>query len=260
MKARRPDRNTPGRGKAGEDLGIRLNRILSMSGLVSRRKADELITQGRVRVNGKVVTELGTRALWGRESITVDGKEIPWSQKKLYLMLNKPFGYISSLRDPLGRPTVRELLSDIEERIYPVGRLDVDSLGLLLLTNDGLWASRLTHPGYGLRRTYKAIVKGSISEEALSLLEGGVELEDGPSGPAKISVLKKGGKSTTLRITISQGRNRQVRRMLAAVGYEVVHLLRIGFGPLALGDLKMGKYRHLSREELEAINKLVGLS
>jgi len=244
-----PERTTP----------QRLNQILSAAGLTSRRKADQWIENGRVRLNGRRITALGTRAVWGRDRIEVDGSEIPGPTQRTYLVINKPFGYICSLNEPEGRPLVTDLIKDIPQRVYPVGRLDFDSMGLLLLTNDGEWAHRLTHPSYQTPRTYKATVEGVVSDEALDLLSRGVALEDGPTLPAKITLIKKGGGHTLLRITITQGKNRQIRRMLDAVGYTVIHLIRIGFGTLALGDLKVGEYRYLEHEEVGELKKFVKL-
>ncbi len=259
-KATKRSSEKKGRGNSSRADPIRINRILSMAGVTSRRKADEMISAGRIAVNGLIVSEPGTKASWGKDSITVDGLAIPGLPDKIYLMLNKPFGYICSMSDPEGRPLVTDLITGIKERIYPVGRLDFNSLGLLLLTNDGEWTRRLTHPSFGLRRTYKATVAGMISQEALNLLERGVILEDGPSGPAKVTLIKAHARQSILRLTISQGRNRQIRRMLEAVGYDVIHLVRIGFGPLALGDLKIGQFRHLTEEEVSAMNQIVGLA
>ena len=174
-------------------------------------------------------------------------------------MLNKPFGYMCSLNDPEGRPIVIDLLQHLGQRVYPVGRLDFDTLGLLLLTNDGEWAHRVTHPSYQIPRTYKATVYGRITDEAIGLLRKGVMLEDGPSGRTKAEVISRNEKRSNVRITITQGKNRQVRRMLEAVGYKVIHLVRIGFGTLALGDLKIGDYRHLKTEEVASLKNLVGL-
>ena len=155
----------------------RINKILSLAGLSSRRKADELIKAGRVMLNGHTVKKLGSRAIWGKESISVNGKEIPGPSERIYLMLNKPFGYISSLNDPEGRPVAVDLLKDVTERVYSVGRLDFDSLGLLLFTNDGEFSHRLTHPRYHVPRIYKVTVKGLISEDALKSLRNGVQLD-----------------------------------------------------------------------------------
>jgi len=237
----------------------RINWILSAAGLTSRRKADTLILQGRVTVNGRVVRELGTRAIWGEDRIQVDGRDVPSPPEKIYLMLNKPFGYIASLEDPEGRPVVIDLIRDIKARVYPVGRLDFDSLGLLLMTNDGEWAYRLTHPRYRMPRTYKITVRGGVSHEAVNALENGVMLEDGPSGPARVSLITGQPQKTLLRMTITQGRSRQVRRMLEAVGYDVIHLIRIGYGNLELGNLKVGKYRFLEPDEVDGLKRSVGL-
>lgn len=237
----------------------RINKILSMAGVVSRRKADDLIRAGRVSVNGRNITKFGSKALWGVDRIRVDGEEIPEPAEKIYLMLNKPFGYICALEDPQGRPVVTSLLKDEKKRVYPVGRLDFDSLGLLLLTDDGEWAHRLMHPRYRIPRTYKVTLRGDVSEEALEILRKGVELEDGFSGPAKTTLVRRDNRSSVLRMTIAIGKNRIVRRMIEAVGYEVVHLLRTGFGSLELGNLKIGQYRPLETHELETMKKMVGL-
>ncbi|RLC32271.1 MAG: pseudouridine synthase [Deltaproteobacteria bacterium] len=237
----------------------RINRIISLAGLASRRKADDWIRFGRVTVNNRAVTAPGTRAVWGSDSIKVDGKEIPGPSPRLYLMLNKPFGYVCTLKDPQGRPLVTDLLHGITRRLYPVGRLDFDSLGLLLFTNDGYWAYRLTHPSYEIPRTYKAVVEGTITGKAMNLLRKGVQLEDGPAGPSKIALISADEKRSLIRMTITQGRSRQVRRMLEAVGYRVVHLIRTGFGSLRLGNLKVGHYRFLENEEIDEMKRMVGL-
>lgn len=247
-------------GATNQDRPLRLNRILSLAGLTSRRRADQWILAGRVSVNGRVVREVGTKAFWGRDRIVVDGKEISGPSRRLYLMLNKPFGTICTLSDPQGRPLVTDLLHDINERVYPVGRLDFDTMGLLLLTNDGEWAFRLTHPSYRIPRVYKVTVSGVISPKALRDLSRGVSLEDGPSGPAGITLIEGSGDRSVFRMTITRGKSRQVRRMVETVGLRVVHLIRIGFGSLALGDLKVGRYRHLEPEEVAAMKRLAGLS
>ena len=190
----------------------------------------------------------------------VDGAEIPRPSPRTYLMLNKPFGYLCTLNDPGGRPVVSDLLKDVSPRLYPVGRLDFDSLGLLLMTDDGEWAHRLAHPSYRVPKTYKITVNGIIPENVLKLLRKGVDLEDGHSGPAKVVFLKQEGGKSLLRMTITSGRKRIVRRMLESVGYPVVHLIRTGFGLLELGDLKIREYRHLETHEVEAMKKMVGLA
>jgi 23S rRNA pseudouridine2605 synthase len=232
---------------------------LASAGLTSRRKADEWIKAGRVKVNGQVVNELGARAAWGVDRIEVDCEGIPKPGARLYLLLNKPFGYICTLKDPQGRPLVTDLLRDIPQRVYPVGRLDFDTLGLLLLTNDGEWAYRMMHPRYQVPRTYKVTVAGEITDEAVRLLRKGVQLEDGPSGRSRAAVISRNPRQSILRITITQGKSRQVRRMLDAVGYETVHLIRTGFGNLTLADLKVGEYRHIETEEVVSLKKMVGM-
>jgi 23S rRNA pseudouridine2605 synthase len=240
-------------------LSQRVNRILSLAGITSRRKADEWIQAGRVTVNGEVLRQPGAKAVWGIDDIRVDGKPVPNLSDRLYLMLNKPFGYVSSLRDPEGRPVVTDLLPGINERVYPVGRLDFDSLGLLLLTNDGEWAHRLTHPRFHVSKTYKVTVEGEVSEATLRRLRNGVYLEDGFSEPAKASLIGRHGDQTDLRITVTSGKKRLVRRMIEAVDCRVVHLIRTGFGVIELGNLKIGRYRRLEPEEVEAMKKLTGL-
>jgi pseudouridine synthase len=206
-----------------------------------------------------VLREPGTRALWGIDSIKVDGQEIPGPFERVYLMLNKPFGYICALSDPAERPIVSDLLKDIRERVYPVGRLDFDTLGLLLLTNDGEWAHRLTHPRYHVPRTYKLTLEDKITDKALNRLKRGIRLEDGPTGPCKVTPIQRDEQKSILRMTIAMGRSRMLRRMLDEVGYKVIHLIRTGFGSLELGDLKIGDYRYLESHEIQAMKKMVGM-
>lgn len=237
----------------------RVNRILSMAGAASRRKADEYIKNGRVTLNGRRIFELGTKAVWGTDSIKLDGKEVPGPSDRKYIMLNKPFGYITSLTDPEGRPVITDLIKDIPDRLYPVGRLDFDSIGLLLLTNDGDFSYRLTHPKYHVPKTYKVTVDGRVNDETLRRLEDGVELDDGFSGRSKAGIIRQSGSRTVIRLTISQGRNRLVRRMVETVGCKVIQLMRTGFGGLELGNLKIGKYRYLAPEEISDLKQSVGL-
>ena len=210
-------------------------------------------------VNGQLVTEPGVRALWGFDSIIVDGQEIPKPTQRTYVMLNKPFGYICALSDPQRRPLVSDLLKEIPQRVYPVGRLDFDTLGLLLLTDDGEWAHRLTHPRYRVPRTYKVTVAGPLTDDAIRELRKGVPLEDGESAGSKLTLIARNERQSIIRMTITQGKSRQVRRMLEAVEYRVIHLIRTGFGMLGLGSLKVGEYRHLETEEVATMKKLVGL-
>lgn len=238
---------------------MRVNRILSLAGLTSRRKADDWIKSGRLQVNGNVITDPGVKAVWGTDDIRIDGAKIPAPSSRLYLMLNKPFGYISTLDDPQGRPLATDLLKGVPDRVYPVGRLDFDSLGLLLFTNDGEWAYRLTHPRYGVPRTYKVTVAGEITEEAVNRLKKGVRI-DGEALRARVAVLSRKADRSLLRMTIAQGKSRQVRRMCEAVGFKVIHLIRTSFGTLTLGDLKVGEYRFLEHEEVAAMRRLVKLT
>jgi 23S rRNA pseudouridine2605 synthase len=249
----------PPRKTSGNLKIQRLNKVLSAAGITSRRKADEWIIKGRVTVNGQLITQLGFRVAYGEDRICVDGKELQAPLERVYIMLNKPFAYISSLNDPEGRPVVTDLLQGIPQRIYPVGRLDFDSLGLLLFTNDGEWTYRLTHPSYQIPRTYKATVEGEIHKDTLDILRRGVQLDDGPSGPATATLIGQDRGRSQVRMTITQGRPRQVRRMFDAINCQVIHLIRIGFGSLRLGDLKVGKYRHLATDEVYKMKNSVGL-
>lgn len=237
----------------------RINRILSSAGLTSRRKADQWIVSGRITVNGQIVNKPGQTAFWGKDDIRVDGKKISPPSRKCYLILNKPFGTISSLHDPEGRPLVTDLIKDVDARVYPVGRLDFDTLGLLLLTNDGEFAHRLTHPRFHVPKTYKVTVSGAITAEALKRLQAGITLSDGPAGRAGVTLISRNAPKSVLRVTITQGRSRQVRRMLEQVGFRVIHLIRIAFGTLQLGDLKIGQYRHLNSNEVLELKKMARL-
>ena len=177
-----------------------MNKIISMAGISSRRRADELISSGLVTVNGQVERGLGSKAVWGIDSITVDGQAIPDPPGRVYLMLNKPFGYVSTLRDPEGRPTMRDLISDVKERVYSVGRLDFDSQGLLILTNDGELAHRLMHPRFHIPRTYKVTIEGPLSDTSLQRLKKGITLDDGPTNPAHVRIINREKERTLLRI------------------------------------------------------------
>lgn len=225
------------------EKAVRLNKYIRDLGVCSRRKAEDLIRAGRVEINGRVVCDLSFKVRPYKDVVRVDGRVLTLGQQKIYGILNKPFGVVSTLRDPEGRPCVGELLRPIGVRVFLVGRLDFDTMGLLPFTNDGEWAHRLLHPKYHIPRTYKVTVKGRITDDAIRILQSGVPLSDGPTQGSKVEVLGADQRKSVLRITIFEGRNRQVRRMFEALGYEVVHLIRIGFGPLHLGDLKVGEYR-----------------
>ncbi len=232
----------------------RLQKILAAAGVASRRKCEELITSGAVEVNGVVVKELGTKADPANDIIAVKGKPIA-SEKKIYLMLNKPKGVITSASDPKGRKIVSDFLPGIKERVYPVGRLDYDTEGLLLLTNDGEFANLLTHPSHHVPKTYLATVKGVPHGTALEKLQNGIKLEDGMTAPAEVEYhdVDMDSKQSTVQITIYEGRNRQVRRMFEAVGHPVTRLKRIQFGHLGLENMQRGKYRHLTVSEIKEL-------
>jgi 23S rRNA pseudouridine2605 synthase len=231
--------------------GERLQKILAQAGLGSRRACEELIAAGRVRLNGEVAT-LGTRADPEHDTIEVDGAVLGVRQGLVHYLLNKPAGVVTTASDTQGRPTVVELVPP-EPRVYPVGRLDTDTEGLLLLTNDGGLAHRLTHPSFGVEKEYLAEVEGTPSRGALRRLREGVELEDGPTAPAKASLVG----DHTLRLTIHEGRNRQVRRMCAAVGHPVVRLVRVRIGPLADRRLAPGEWRPLTQREVRELERAV---
>ena len=244
--------------------GDRLARYLAHAGVASRRHAELLIEAGRVRVNGQVVITQGVRIDPERDSITVDGKPVQFNTKPMYILLHKPAGYVSTARDPQKRPTVLDLLPPEVRRLraYPVGRLDIDTSGLLLLTNDGDFALHLTHPRYSMEKHYRALVKGYPPTSALNALRRGVEIVEDKgahfhTSPAQVRVYKQSGGNCWLSLTIHEGHKRQVRRMLTAVGYPVLELVRVGLGSLELGDLAVGKWRYLTDEE---VNRLRGLS
>jgi 23S rRNA pseudouridine2605 synthase len=236
---------------------IRLQKVIADAGLSSRRKAEEMIAAGRVTVNGQVVREMGTKIDPQQDHVKVDGRHLKPAAPPMFLMLNKPKGFLSSLSDPAGRPTVKDLLPGVGLRVFPVGRLDFDSEGLMLLTNDGELAQTLLHPRYHVPKTYLIKVKGVLGHEEIASLERGVQLDDGLTGPATV---RKGGKAVAnswLEITIHEGRKHQVKRMLEAVGHPVLKLTRIRFGPLRLGDLSVGEYRYLTDREANALRAVV---
>ncbi len=238
----------------------RLQKYLAHAGVASRRSSEQLILAGKVTVNGQVVTELGSKVDPEHDQITVNGVLVSTEQQKVYYLLNKPSGYVTTLKDPEGRKTVRELLSDVQQRVYPVGRLDFDTEGLLLLTNDGELTHALTHPSHQVEKTYQAKVRGVPSEDKLARLRQGVRLEDGMTAPAKVQLLKQEGSQAWLEITIHEGRNRQVRRMCESIGYPVVFLKRVCLGFLTLEHLAVGKYRALSPQEVTRLRVLAGLT
>src|SRR5882757_1005711 len=227
----------------------RLQKILSQAGIASRRASEQLMLEGRVSVNGATVLELGTKADASRDDIRVDGRRIKIPERHLYLLLNKPRGYVTTRSDPQKRPTVIDLLVGVREYVYPVGRLDYDSEGLLILTNDGDLAARLTHPRHGVARVYEAHVLGEPDEHDISRLAKGVSIEGRRTGPAEVIALGPGH----LRITVREGRNRQVRKMCDAIGHPVTNLRRVAIGPIRDARLKLGHWRELSEVEVKKL-------
>ena len=232
----------------------RLQKILARAGIASRRKAEEMIKQGRVAVDGKVVTEMGIKLDPEHHRITCDNKPLTVKQAKIYILLNKPKGYVSTVRDPQGRPIVTSLLEGYEGvRVFPVGRLDLDTEGALLLTNDGALAQKIQHPSFEVNKTYEAVVAGRPDRGQLARLEKGIEIDGRKTWPARLRVTSRHGGSTTIVITIHEGRKRQVRKMFDAIGHRVLNLKRIAYGKLELGGLSSGKYRLLDDADLARI-------
>jgi pseudouridine synthase len=244
--------------------GERLQKILSAAGIASRRLSEELITQGRVSVNGKTVTELGTKADPAADEIKVDGRRIKTEQRRRYILLNKPRGYITTRSDPQGRPTVMDLMKAVKEYIYPVGRLDYDSEGLLLLTNDGELAAHLTHPRHEVEKVYEARVKGVPDDRTVERLSRGVVIEGRRTAPAKIRVSepfsKASGEQTIVELSIHEGRQRQVRKMFDAVGHPVVRLKRVRIGPIEDPEMPPGHWRELTPQEVAKLRRVSGAS
>ena len=230
---------------------IRLEKYLALAEIASRRKSKKIIKSGNVTVNDKKVLIPGTRIMPEIDLVKLDGEEVTNDQQLVYIMLNKPKGYVCTVHDEFGRRTVLELLPDLEQRIYPVGRLDIDTEGLLLLTNDGELTHKSTHPRYRIDKVYIAWVEGEPDQQALDKLRNGVRIKSGLTSPAKVSVLKRTGDRTKLKITIHEGMKRQIRRMCRKVGHEVLYLKRVQIGPIKLGGLATGKYRFLSKKEIE---------
>ena len=238
----------------------RLQKILSHAGIASRRASEQLMLEGRVSVNGTVVTELGAKADVDRDVIKVDGRRLKTRERRRYILLNKPAGYVTTRVDPQKRPTVLDLIGSVTEYVYPVGRLDFDSEGLLLLTNDGDLAARLTHPRHGVPRVYQARVLGVPDAHDLERLERGVTIDGRRTAPAQVRLLagrSGSGSAGTLVITVREGRNRQVRKMCEAIGHPVTALTRVAIGPLRDDQLKVGRWRELTSNEITRLKALV---
>ena len=233
---------------------MRLQKYLALCGVASRRTAEKMIADGRVSVNGVTVTDMGV-IVGGGEKICVDGKAVRPERNKVYIMINKPVGVLSAVSDDRGRPCVVDLVTGVGERLYPVGRLDYDTSGLLLLTNDGDFTLKLTHPSFEIWKTYEAVVRGEPNEGNIKRFAEGLELDDGPTLPALLTVTGHRGNNAVVEVRIREGRNRQVRRMLEAVHHPVLKLKRTGYGALTLDEnLKPGAWRYLTDKEIEAFN------
>ncbi len=232
-----------------EPEGVRLQKVLAHAGVASRRVVEDMIVQGRIRVNGEVVYELGRRIDPDVDLVDVDGTAVQLDVSKRYVMLNKPTGIVSTMKDEQGRPDLREFTDEYEERLYNVGRLDAETSGLLILTNDGELAHVLAHPKFGVTKVYIARVEGKVLPQTIAKLTKGIELEDGPIKADKARLLDTSGNTSLVELTLHSGKNRIVRRMMASVGHPVRDLVRRQFGPLHLGTLPVGRSRELTKVE-----------
>lgn len=239
--------------------GIRLQKVIAQAGLASRRAAEEMIRQGRVEVNGNVVTELGVRVDPDKDEISVDRQPIAVVSQKVYLLFYKPKNCVTTLKDPQGRKTIMDFVLESKIRVFPVGRLDYDAEGLMVLTNDGVLGHRLQHPSFGVPKTYEVKVEGQPDDEALDRLRSGVLLEEGKTAPAQVKVLRLLPKKAWLEIVLHQGWYRQIKRMCEAVGHSVLKIKRTRYGPLEVDKLRPGSYRPLSRSEIRALFRMVQL-
>ncbi len=246
-------RQAPGEGRMSME---RIQKILAKAGIASRREAERMVVEGRVSVNGKIVETLGFKADFSRDHIKVNGRRLAPFEPNVILLLNKPRGYLSTVKDPKGRATVMDLLKNVKWRIYPVGRLDFDAEGLLLLTNEGDLAHRLSHPRFSIPKTYLVKVAGVPEEKKLIRLRRGVMLEDGEARAVSCSLVRQREKNSWVRVVVTEGRNHLVKRMFSAIGHTVLKLKRIEYGPVQLGDLPFGQFRYLTREEVEKLRKI----
>lgn len=236
-------------------MEVRINKYIADAGVTSRRKAEELILNGNVKINGAVVTSLGTKVSEG-DRVEVNGREITPAETKEYFALNKPTGVITSVTDPYDRPTVAELITETSARIFPVGRLDCDTSGLIFLTNDGELSYRLTHPKHEVPKTYRVKAQGQLSRERQYRLRRGVDIGGFTTSPAELEIIREAEKWTLCEITIHEGKNREIRRMFDAVGNRVLELKRVAIGRIRLGRLAEGHYRKLTREEIDYLKTL----
>ncbi len=236
-------------------VAMRLNKYIASAGVCSRRKADELIANGNVKINGVVIREMGAQVEEG-DAVSVNGTEIKADAAKVYVAVNKPMGYITSMDDDKDRQTVADLVADIPERLFPVGRLDYNTTGLLIMTNDGALTYALTHPKHEVSKTYVATVAGVLSNARLARLRKGVDIGGFVTSPAQVRVLRQNPRSAVVEISIHEGKNRQVRKMFAAVGNKVQSLERVAIGDIRLGRLLPGHYRKLTKAEIEYLKSL----
>ncbi len=233
---------------------MRINKYIAQSGIASRRKADELVKDGKVKINGKIVREVGVD-VGENDIIEVCGRKIVEKEEKVYYILNKPLDYITAVSDDQGRPTVVELMPDVQERIFPVGRLDYNTSGLLIMTNDGEFSYIVAHPKHKIYKTYLVKIQKRLSPEKISKLRGGIDIGGFVTSPAKVEILKEVQSSTIVEISIYEGRNRQIRKMFKAVGNPVQELKRIAIGDIKLGRLKEGHYRKMRKDEIEYLKQ-----
>ena len=235
---------------------IRLQKYLAMCGVASRRTAEKMILEGHVQVNGRLITEMGIQVDETQDQVVVDGKLIHPEEQKHYLAYNKPIGEVTTVSDPEGRATVMDKFRDYPVRLFPVGRLDYDSEGLLLLTNDGEMMNRLLHPSHEVDKVYWVKASNQVTDEEIRQLRRGVMIDGALTSPAQVRLIRRESFDTVLLVTIHEGRNRQVRKMISAIGHQVVHLKRVGFGPVSLGDLPSGYWRPLTPTEIQKIKEL----
>ncbi len=234
---------------------MRINKFIASRGIASRRKADELVEQGKVKINGIVMREPGYDVVEG-DVVEVNGKKVEGAEKLEYYLLHKPLGFVTTVSDEEGRPTVVDCMTEVTARVFPVGRLDYNTSGALIMTNDGELAYRVSHPKHGIYKTYRALVKGELSKEKLAKLRHGVDIGGFVTHPAIVNIVKGDTRSTLVEISITEGKNRQVRKMMSAVGNPVQELERIAIGDVRLGRLKYGTYRKLTKEEIEYLKNV----
>lgn len=238
---------------------MRLNKYLSAAGVASRRLADELITSGRVAVNGLVVTRLGLVIDEAKDKVTVDGRPAGLPAEPVYLVLNKPKGYLVTLKDDFGRQTVLDLLRTCRQRVFPIGRLDKDTEGVLLLTNDGDLGYRLAHPKYGVEKVYVATIEGHVKPEIVGRIEQGVDIGTGELAVGQAEILSNSSSKSVIQLILKEGRKREVKRIFEALGHKVIHLKRISFAGISASGLRLGDFRYLNPKEIKTLKKKVGL-